>query len=401
MERRTVIFLIVPLTLALGAAAFGYSIASERAAPVLRKAPPSRRALVEACGSNATYARLKARLFDEAATVRGSGTGELDLLAGSTVVRVEEPLVKAQDERLGVTVCTGEFIVELPPGAEKGFAGLRRLNARIEYAAQKAADGSGIVYQLRGAEPIIYRLAAFGLSGAPPEAAPVLPAAAPLPVDPAPAAIAAAAPVEPAKEMKRLAQPLRTAEGAPAKAVKKVEVPEPAVAEKKAAPKKTNAKAEVKSAVKMASLKGKPVRTPAKKKSKTAPLKAAKKTEPKLAPKKKAEPKQAPKPAAARKAAKKTPSKPVLRQAAMPACRSGSRAVQLACANPALAGKERRVTTLYYSALENADRDTAQLLRSTASNFRSYLAGCATEACVSQAFDGRMREIRDILSGMR
>jgi alkylhydroperoxidase/carboxymuconolactone decarboxylase family protein YurZ len=119
----------------------------------------------KACASDATYDRLKELVFDEAARIRNSDPRNLDPLAASSVVRMEKPLVKSRDEDLNVTVCTGRFILELPPGAQNAFDGKRRLDADVEYAAQAAADGSGLVYQMDGAEPIIYRLATFGLSG--------------------------------------------------------------------------------------------------------------------------------------------------------------------------------------------------------------------------------------------
>jgi len=121
----------------------------------------------KACASEATYGRLKELVFDEAARIRNSDPRNLDPLAAGSVVRMEQPLVKSRDEDLNVTVCTGRFVLELPPGAENAFDGLRRVSAEVEYAAQAAADGSGLVYRMDGAEPIIYRLAAFGLAGRP------------------------------------------------------------------------------------------------------------------------------------------------------------------------------------------------------------------------------------------
>jgi hypothetical protein len=148
----------------------------------------------KACASEATYGRLKELVFDEAARIRNSDPRNLDPLAASSVVRMEEPLVKSRDEDLNVTVCTGRFFLELPPGAENAFDGKRRLSAEVEYAAQAAADGSGLVYRMDGAEPIIYRLASFGMAGRPmprmvampqPSAPPAVPAE-PVLVDAAP-----------------------------------------------------------------------------------------------------------------------------------------------------------------------------------------------------------------------
>ena len=121
------------------------------------------RKLKRACGSQATYDRLKALLFEEAARVRKGDSPVLDKLAEVAVVRMESPVARSRDNELNVTVCTGKFVLELPPGAEDAFDGDRRLEADVEYAAQAAADASGLVYQMQGAEPIIYRLAALDL----------------------------------------------------------------------------------------------------------------------------------------------------------------------------------------------------------------------------------------------
>ncbi len=122
----------------------------------------------KACASDATYERLKELVFDEAARIRNSDPRNLDPLAAAAVVRMEDPVVKSRDDELNVTVCSGRFILELPPGAENAFDGKWRLDAEVEYAAQATVDGSGLVYQMDGAEPIIYRLATFGMKGVPP-----------------------------------------------------------------------------------------------------------------------------------------------------------------------------------------------------------------------------------------
>jgi hypothetical protein len=121
------------------------------------------RKLQAACSSTTTYDRLKQVAFEEAMRIRNADPENLDRLATYSTVRIENPLVKSRDKALDVTVCSGRFVLDLPPGAERGFGGERRLAADIEYAAQMAADGSGLVYQIKGAEPIIYKLAAFDL----------------------------------------------------------------------------------------------------------------------------------------------------------------------------------------------------------------------------------------------
>jgi hypothetical protein len=176
-------------------------------------ASEQRERIRKACASDATYDRLKELVFDEAARIRKSDPRNLDPLAAAAVVRMENPVVKSRDDGLNVTVCSGRFILELPPGAENAFDGKRRLDAEVEYAAQAAVDGSGLVYQMDGAEPIIYRLATFGMKGVP---LPKIIAAAPEPAQAPPAPAAAEPPLMPpvAEPPPRPAPPppVRTAE---------------------------------------------------------------------------------------------------------------------------------------------------------------------------------------------
>jgi uncharacterized protein YecT (DUF1311 family) len=174
-----------------------------------------------ACSSSGTYDRLKELAFDEAARIRNQDPRELDALAAASVVRMENPIPKSRDENLNVTVCQGRFILELPPGVENAFDGQRRLTADIEYAAQAAADGSGLVYHMEGAEPIVYRLATAG--GFTPRTAQLEPATIPQPQTPPPAAASpapvqappAAQPQAPPRAQPR-PQPQQEARGTPA-----------------------------------------------------------------------------------------------------------------------------------------------------------------------------------------
>jgi len=72
--------------------------------------------------------------------------------------------VARRNETLDATICAGRLVIDVPPGAEVAFAGQRKLTADIDYSAQPAADGSGLVYRITGAKPIIDQLAAFDLS---------------------------------------------------------------------------------------------------------------------------------------------------------------------------------------------------------------------------------------------
>lgn len=191
--------LLLP-ALALGLAACGFTKPNDGAeeARAQRERSLAQR-LKAACSSQATYDRLKQVAFDEAIRIRNADPVNLDTLSTHSFVRVENPVVKSRDETLDVTVCSGRFILQVPPGAERAFDGKRQLAADIEYAAQAAADGSGLVYQIKGAEPIIYRLATFDLrsEGYRPDSAPPVAAAGPPKLPPVPTQTAGPSPAPP------------------------------------------------------------------------------------------------------------------------------------------------------------------------------------------------------------
>ncbi len=286
--------------------------------------------LQEACASPSTYSRLKEVVFEEAVGIRNSDPANLDRLAASSVVRMENPVVKSRDEDLNVTVCTGRFVLELPPGAEAGFGGQRRLFADIEYAAQAAADGSGLVYQMSGAEPIIYRLAAFDLRNR-----------APAPLAPPPTEYAEA-PVAPdvAEAPDAPVPPARPPEPRPAPAPPRPSPPPPR-------------------------------------------------------PEMRAERPEAPRPPAAPRAEVRTASeRPSFN------CRSArTRSEKMVCSSNSLAARDRAMSSLFYSALANADPKARAELRRTRDRFLAYRERCPDEACVAEAYEGRMEEIRDIRAG--
>jgi hypothetical protein len=116
-----------------------------------------------ACASPAAYGHLKDAIFDQAIAERPVGRSNLDMLADYSAVRMENPVVAGFDQSLDITRCKGHFILEVPPGAERGLGGARQLEADIQYTAQASADGAGLVYQQRGADEIVAKLAAFNL----------------------------------------------------------------------------------------------------------------------------------------------------------------------------------------------------------------------------------------------
>jgi hypothetical protein len=309
------------------AAAFGYSLTKgldeKKEAPRAVLAERQEAKLQNACASTATYSRLKEVLFEEAVRIRNSDPANLDTLAASAVVRMENPTVKGRDEDLNVTVCTGRFVVELPPGAEGGFGGERRLVADIEYAAQPAADGSGLVYRMSGAEPIIYKLASFDLKGR---------------------RVPAQAPVE----------DVELAEATP-----------PVTAEQVAEPE------------------AEPRTTPLPPRPAPAP-RVERKPEPRPAPPPTAE-------------ARNDEPAPLRANPSFNCSRAGTRSERMVCSNPRLASRDRQMSSMFYSALADADGRRKRELQRTRDRFLAYRERCGSEACVAEAYEGRMREIRDIM----
>lgn len=110
------------------------------------------------CASQRTYDGIKLELFRRAVETRGSGRAPFDRLAAYSVARMERPLLTDYDEEIGTLRCSGRLSLDLPPGVAV-VGGRRTLSADIDYVLQPAADGSGDVIMLEGADPIIIPLA--------------------------------------------------------------------------------------------------------------------------------------------------------------------------------------------------------------------------------------------------
>ena len=154
------------------------------------------------CGSQRTYEEIKRELFRQAADTRGRDQSEFDRIAAHASVRVERPLLRDRDEELGTVRCSGHLSIDLPPGVAV-VGGRRSLSADIDYVLQPAADGSGDVVMLEGADPIIVPLATLARSGdtrtLPSVPAAEVPRTATAPAQPAPPASIPSAPQPAAK----------------------------------------------------------------------------------------------------------------------------------------------------------------------------------------------------------
>ncbi len=69
------------------------------------------------------------------------------------------------------------------------------------------------------------------------------------------------------------------------------------------------------------------------------------------------------------------------------------------CASPALATLDRQMAAHYVRALATAEFDRRALLRSTRDSFLGFRDRCGNDACIADAYRGRMREIDDIMAG--
>ncbi len=332
----------------------------------------------KACASAETYGELKKALFEDALKVRSSDPDNLDTLARHSVVRMEKPVVKSRDEDLGATFCSGTFILELPPGAERYFDGQRRLVADVNYSARPAADGSGLVYQVDGAETIMAKLADFNMLGqgyAPPQQREVQFAEAT--AQPQAQALGMGGPEEPVPPQ----EARRAAAIDQAVAAAKAERTRATAREAETASEARKARAE---------------RAREQLQARAERSERAKKAERTQRAERKREPKRAQRTELARR----TEARPA-RASARPSfnCRyAKTRSEKMVCSSGALAAHDRRMSAMFYSALSDADPRTRRELQRTRDRFLAYRDRCRSEDCVADTYQGRMREIADIMA---
>jgi len=118
------------------------------------------------CSSEATYDLIKRELIRRAAEVRGEDQAELVQLAGTAVLRVENPVLESEDKDAGALNCSGTFSLDLPPGVATSD-GRHGLMADVDYAIEAGGNVS-----LRNAESIIASLATLTRVEEPPPTTP-------------------------------------------------------------------------------------------------------------------------------------------------------------------------------------------------------------------------------------
>lgn len=94
-----------------------------------------------------------------------------------------------------------------------------------------------------------------------------------------------------------------------------------------------------------------------------------------------------------------TPQAPATTRPSFDCSDAQSRGELAVCSDAGLAALDRSMTAQYRRALALASPDMQDLLRRTGERFIAYRDRCSTKACIGDAYNGRMREIRDIMQG--
>lgn len=266
------------------------------------------------CAAPATYEAMKRELFRQAGATRGSDQATFDSLAAYAALRVTKPVLREQDEGLERVSCSADVALDLPPGVQV-VGGRRTLTALLGYNLQPAADRSGDVVTLTGAEGIVVPLATVARTGA-------------------------------------AAQP-GAADGVD---------------------------------------------------SNGAPLGNRVPTQDEVpqAPQAPPPPRPAPRPVDAAPDGPAPPAASPPTASARPSfncARARTRGEIAVCNSSELAALDRQMANFFNNARRGADPETRALLERTRSRFLGFRDRCRSDACVADAYRGRITEIRDIVDG--
>jgi len=75
-----------------------------------------------------------------------------------------------------------------------------------------------------------------------------------------------------------------------------------------------------------------------------------------------------------------------------------SRGERAVCGDPGLASLDRQMAAQFSRAMSQANASQRALLQRTRGTFLGYRDSCRSDACIADAYNGRMREIADILA---
>jgi hypothetical protein len=295
------------------------------------------------CTSQQALGEVKDELFRRAAAIRGANDATFGAVANYSVVRAGSRLFRRHHPRSDRVTCTGAVVVDLPPGIA-AVGGRHSLGANVEYELAPVAERTAKLLMLSKADNIVDLLATVSkagdqtgqLAGAMTKANRLEPdAVAPVPVASPPPPPGRMAPA-PRAEL-RAPEPLR-AESAKEPARRKQAPPRP------------------------------PAKSPAVTVAKSPPSSAA-----------------APPQATARPSFN---------------CRyARTRGEVAVCSNSELAVLDRQMSSEFYRALAAARPGQGAMLKRSRDRFLHYRDSCRSDACIADAYRGRMREIGEIMAG--
>lgn len=94
-----------------------------------------------------------------------------------------------------------------------------------------------------------------------------------------------------------------------------------------------------------------------------------------------------------------TPPRTASARPSFDCARARTRGEKAVCSNAGLATLDRNMAAQYARSFETASPEQRELLRRTRDRFLGYRDRCPNNACIGDAYVGRMREIRDIMEG--
>ncbi len=94
-----------------------------------------------------------------------------------------------------------------------------------------------------------------------------------------------------------------------------------------------------------------------------------------------------------------TPQRPTSARPSFDCANARTRSEIAVCSDAGLAALDRNMSAQFGRAMSGASPDQQALLRRTRDRFLRYRDRCPNNACIGDAYVGRMREIRDIIEG--
>lgn len=92
-------------------------------------------------------------------------------------------------------------------------------------------------------------------------------------------------------------------------------------------------------------------------------------------------------------------TRPIVARPSFDCARARTSSENAICSDAELAGLDRSMAAQYGRAVAQADPIQRRLLEQTRSRFLGFRDRCPTKACIADTYEGRIREIRDIVEG--